>query len=330
MVLRASRPASLGACANAGSILHDSHARSSRRSVDVEIAALAAVQHGVVSRAQLQALGVGRGAIGHRLANGRLHRVHVGVYAVGHPVLGANGRWQAAVLATGPGSALSHRSSAALSGLRPTARTNVDVTTPRGRHARPGIDVHRPLQLDPADVTAVDGIPCTTVARTLLDLGAVVDRRGVERACDQAEVLGLFDAAAIEATLSRAPGVPGTGVLRAVLDAHLIGTTLTRSELEERFLALCRSARVPQPLLNEPVVLRDGRSVIVDALWRSPYALVAEIDGFGTHGTRMAFEADRARDAELLLAGLRVVRFTRRRVVGDARAVGATLHALLT
>src|SRR5918992_677381 len=116
--------------------------------LDVAIARLAERQHGVVSLHQLQLLGLSRAAVSKRTQNGRLIRVHRGVYAVGHGRLTPHGRWMAAVLAYGDGAVLSHRSAAALHGIRPTSRRNVDIPLPsRSARPRPGIDVHRSTTL---------------------------------------------------------------------------------------------------------------------------------------------------------------------------------------
>jgi len=138
--------------------------------VDGRIAALAARQHGVVAARQLKALGLARQTIADRVATGRLHRVHRGVYAVGHPVLGGHGRWMAAVLACGPRAALSHASAGALWGVRPNAARRPDVSVPRSGGERPGLRVHRARSLSPDEVTTHRGIPVTTPARTVLDL----------------------------------------------------------------------------------------------------------------------------------------------------------------
>jgi predicted transcriptional regulator of viral defense system len=157
---------------------------------DEAIAELAERQHGVVSRTQLLEVGLGRRAIGHRLARSRLHPVHSGVYAVGHRVLSREGRWMAAVLGGGDRAVLSHRSAAALWCLRPTGRTRIEVTVPRWRRKRAGVQVHV-ARLPGDEVTVVRGIPVTTVSRTLLDLASVLDRRQMERACNEAEVREL-------------------------------------------------------------------------------------------------------------------------------------------
>ncbi len=147
--------------------------------MDVRIARLAEHQHNLVSLTQLRAVGLGRAAVAKRAASGRLHRIHQGVYAVGHARLTREGRWMAAVLAYGRSARLSHRSAAALWSLRPDNRPKTDVlVAARSARSRPGIDVHASVTLTPADCAVVDGIPCTTVARTLLDLAEVVDPRG--------------------------------------------------------------------------------------------------------------------------------------------------------
>jgi very-short-patch-repair endonuclease len=292
------------------------------------IVALAERQHGVVTLHQLQSIGLGKGAVAKRARAGRLHRIHRGVYAVGRPALTLRGRWMAAVLAYGPGAVLSHRSAAALHGIRPTNRRNSDVTVPgRSARSRPGIDVHRSTTLQPEDVTTVDGIPCTTVARTLADLGDVVRRREVEKAVDQAEVLRLFDLRAVNEALERAGPCRGAGTLRAVLRDYE-RPTITRSELEEQFLALCRTSSLPSPAVNAWITLDDGIAYNADFLWRAE-RLVAETDGRGFHGKRGAFEHDRLRDQRLTLAGYTVVRFTWRQVEREPRRVAGVLQGLL-
>lgn len=299
------------------------HQRVEPRS-EAAIVALAERHHGVVTLHQLRLLGLGKGAVAKRARDGRLHRIHRGVYAVGRPTLTQHGRWTAAVLAYGPRAVLSHRSAAALHGLRPGNRARIDVTVPGpSARARPAIDVHRSLTLTEADVTAVDGIPCTTVARTLADLGDVVPMRAV----DQADLLRLFDLRAVDEALQRAGPRRGPTALRAVLRGYE-QPTITRPELEERFLALCRRASLPGPAVNAWVTLDDGVAYQVDFLWR-PQGLAVETDGRDAHTTRKAFEHDRLRDRRLTLAGFTVVRLTWRQVVDDPRGVAEALVGLL-
>ena len=297
--------------------------------MDRAIAQIAERQHGVVSLLQLPALGLGSRAVRDRVAAGRLHRVHRGVYAVGHPRLTISGRWMAAVLACGPGAVLSHRDAAALWDIRKSGRAAIDVTTPRrGGRSLSGIDVHRTRRLLPQDATNVDGIPCTTVARTLLDLAEVVNRRQVERACDQADLERLLDATALDAVLSRAQGRRGSPVLRAILDGHAIGQTVTRSEMEERFLAVCDRAGLPRPEVNVWIALPHGGHAQADFLWRE-HRLIVETDGRAAQGTRRAFEHDRRRDQRLMLAGWRVIRVTWRQLTQESEELARILQALL-
>jgi very-short-patch-repair endonuclease len=296
--------------------------------VEALIAELAERQHGLITLSQLQSLGLGRSGASRRARNRRLYRVHRGVYAVGRPHLTQRGRWLAAVLACGPKAALSHRSSAGLHEIRHDNRAKADVILPStAARPRPGIEVHRSTTLAPADITAVEGIPCTTVARTLVDLGDVVSRREVERAVDQAEVLRAFDGQAVHEALERAGPRRGAGVLRAILDTYK-EPTLTRRQLEERFLALCRKATLPSPAVNAWITLDDGVAYQADFMWRK-HCLIAETDGRDVHTTRKAFEHDRLRDQRLTLAGFTVVRFTWRQVANEPRRVSEALRSLL-
>jgi very-short-patch-repair endonuclease/predicted transcriptional regulator of viral defense system len=292
------------------------------------LARLAMGQHGVVAAAQLRHLGLSENAVGKWARKGRLHRVHRGVYAVGHGRVTREGRWMAAVLAYGPKAVLSHRSAGALWGLRSDNRARTDVSVPsRSARSRPGIDVHGSVTLAPEDCTREEGIPCTTVARTLLDLGEVLDHRGLERAIEQAEVLRVFDLRAVEDVLERANGRRGAAVLRAVL-AGLEEPALTDTALEERFLMLCRAATLPSPEVNVWLDIDELPAVKADFLWRAE-RLVIETDGWESHGTRQAFERDRRRDERLKLAGYELLRFTWRRIIADPSGVMRTVVELL-
>jgi len=280
------------------------------------VATLAFAQHGVVSVAQLHAVGLHRNAIAHRVRHGRLHRVHRGVYAVGHPRLAWRGRLWAAILACGGPEAavLSHRSAAALHDLLPVPGGAVDVTSLRRSASTPGIRVHRGDTL--TDVDHADGLPLTTVSRTLVDLADVLSPHRLERVVHRAEHLRVLDAEAL-----RLPGRRSLG--RALATLRHDQPDITRSELEECFLSLVAKNDLPRPELN---VRLHGSEV--DALWRQ-HALVVELDGAATHLTARAFERDRQRDARLLLAGVRVVRLTYRQVVRDPGGTAALLRRLL-
>jgi len=296
------------------------------RGLDAAIAALAQRQHGVVSRGQLAGLGLGRRAIGHRLECGRLHVLHRGVFAVGHRALSREASWIAAVLAVGPGGALSHRSAAALWGMRETARGRVDVTVPRMLRSRSAIQVHL-ARLAADELTVARGIPVTIPARTLLDLAAVVGPRALERAIDEAEVLRLTSALSLADLVGRHPGRRGVPAIRRILDAGRVGATITRSELEDRLLALLDGAGLPRPDVNARVEIAGGW-VEADCVWRAG-GLVVELDGYASHGTRSAFERDRARDRALQVAGWRVVRVTWRQLHERPDAVASELRMLL-
>ena len=257
-----------------------------------------------------EACGLRRGGIQRRVEAGRLQRLWRGVYAFGHSELRLDGRLLGAVFACGPGAVLSRRSAADRWGILATARRVIDVTvsTRGGRRSQAGIDLHCTRRLDPSDVTSLQGIPITTVARTLIDLCAVVPPRLIEKALEQSYVLQLVAPGAIEDALSRAAGRKTAG-LKRLLAAEKRGPTLTRSELEEAFLALCRRGGLPDPEVN---VRLHGYEV--DFLWREQRRVV-EVDGYAYHSARGAFERDRRKDVDLELAGFPVTRFTHDQVV---------------
>jgi very-short-patch-repair endonuclease len=247
------------------------------------------------------------------VAAGRLQRLWRGVYAFGHRELRPEGRLLAAVFACGEGAVLSHRSAADHWGLLATARARVDVTvSTRGRRAqRPGIDLHCVRRLDPEDVTELERIPVTTVGRTLVDLCAVETDRRVEKALDQAYVLRLLSPGELEDALARTAGRK-TGPLRRAMAAERAAAALTRSELEERFLALVRRGGLPEPEVNARL-----HGYEVDFLWREQRRVV-EVDGYAFHSTPQALARDRRKDIDLELAGFPVTRFTGSQVVHDS------------
>jgi very-short-patch-repair endonuclease len=264
------------------------------------IAIVGARQHGVVSAAQLAAAGIHRSGLARRLQAGTLHRVHRGVFAVGHKGLSAEGRWMAAVLVSGEDAVLSYRSAAALWELLPTTGEVIDVTIGHGarRRRRRGIRIHRSRTLTSDLRTLRRGIPVTTPARTIADLRKVVPPERLRRAIREAEVLGL--------------------------DLGQSGDPeFTRSELEHLFLRLCRRHRLPMPTPNAPV----GR-FIADFLWQNRF-LIVETDGYRYHRGRQAFEDDRARDTELRMMGYEVIRLSYRQVLDDPHRIATLLAALL-
>ena len=292
--------------------------------LDRAIAVCARRQHGVISAAQLGALGVTPRAVSHRVAAGRLHRLHHGVYAVGHTVLTGHGRWMAAVLAAGPGATLSHASAAALWDLRRSAATIVDVSVPgrAGRIKRPGLRIHRPRTLRASEAGTREGIPVTTPARTILDLAGLRYIR-LERILDQAEILQLTDYPALAAIANAHPHHPGAGRLRRTLDEYEAGATLKRSDLERLFLAICDRHGLPTPKVNHTVGNKE-----VDFLF-AEQRLIVEADSWRYHRTRQAFERDRRRDAVHLRAGYRTLRVTDRQLEGRAHEVAEAVAAAL-
>ncbi|HKE14035.1 MAG TPA: type IV toxin-antitoxin system AbiEi family antitoxin domain-containing protein, partial [Kofleriaceae bacterium] len=262
---------------------------------DVALAELARAQWGVVSRAQLRELGFGRGAIARRLEAGRLHVVHRGVYAVGHTALTREGRWLAAVLASGPSAALSHRSAAAHWGLLHSDQTRIDVTAARSRGGAPGIRLHRTRFLNAHNTTTHRGIPITTVARTLLDLAAKEQPARLERAVAQAIRQNVYDHQAITEVLATSNGHRGGKALSAATARE---PKLTRSDWEARVLALIRAAHLPEPLVNHTLDVPDHGPCEADFYWPTN-RLIIETDSWQHHGSRASFEADRAKDAAL-------------------------------
>ena len=271
--------------------------------VDIQLAELARRQHGVVTIDQIRELGLRTSAIGHRARTGRLHRLHRGVYAVGHRALTDEGRFLAAVLAIGPSAVLSHRAAAALWRLVDADRGDVDVTVPHRARHQVGIRVHETRRLDLGDRLRLAGIPVTTVPRTLLDLAGVADDRLLRRAVREAYVQRRVDDAALLACVAGAGRRRGARRLAALVRP---GRTGTRSELEDRLLALPLARGLPAPRVN----VRLGglpEAVEVDLLF--PQArLVVEADGARYHDNPVARRSDAARQAMLEEAGYRVLR----------------------
>jgi len=279
-------------------------------------------QQGVVSRTQLRAAGIGADAIDLRLRQRRLHPIHRGVYLVGHPIPAPLARETAAILACGPTAVLSHRTAARLWGIAPFPSTPIEVTTTSQRRHHAGITVHRTQLLQAPELRHRHGLPLTSAARALLDLATVVDDRILERAFHEARARRLVTSKALAALLDHHRRRPGAGILRRLVDADS-GPTLTRSEAEERALALIRRAQLPAPRVNA----RLGRFE-VDLLWPAQ-RLVVEVDGFAYHSDPASFERDRRRDGELAAAGYTVIRVTWHQITGRPEATVAILARAL-
>jgi len=287
------------------------------------VLALADRQHGVVSRRQLERLGLGTEAIKKRLRTGRLHSVHRGVYAVGHNRLNMRGNWLAAVLACGDGAVLSHRSAAALWGLMRARWSPVEVTSAHGRMGRDGIYLHRSPMSDD-ERTVESRIPATSLPRTLRDLAEVVDEDRLRRAFEEADRLKLLRMPALEQVCERAGRRKGIPALRRLIATAREPVT-TRSPFENRFAEFYREHLGDLPTPRTNVLILDHE---VDAYW-PPQRLVVEMDSWEFHGHRAAFERDRARDAALQAAGYRAIRLTHRRLKAEPDAVATQLRALL-
>lgn len=272
-------------------------------SADRMVRAFARSQHGVVTTAQLAAAGLHRNAIAGRVARGVLRRTHRGIYVVED---GPFTSFNAAVLACGGAAVLSHRAAAVVWGLLDAEPGPVDVTVTEGhRRSRPGIRVHQA----PADRTTRHGIPITTPQRTLADLATTATQRDLERALNEAQIQRL-----------PLPARSSSRALNAALDDH---PGMTRSEAERRLLRLVRQAGLPRPRTNAKVCGYE-----VDLHWPD-HGLVVEFDSWTYHSTRAAFERDRRRDADLQLAGNRVMRVTHRQLAGDALGLVARLASAL-
>jgi very-short-patch-repair endonuclease len=256
--------------------------------LDQRIAWIARRQHGVVAHRQLVEAGLSRDAIATRVRAGRLHRLHRGVYAVGHRAPSLERAWMAAVLACGESAVLSHRSAARLWGMLPAsgqAGRPIDVSLPSksGRKPRKGIRIHRCASLTSQMTTKRRQIPVTNPARTIADLRPLASPAELRDAIRQAEVRGL----------------------RTGLEPR---RKKTRSELEEIFLALCHQHRLPTPEVNVKVAGRE-----VDFVWPA-LRFAVETDSYGFHRGQYAFEDDHDRDLALRLAGLGVARLTWRQL----------------
>jgi very-short-patch-repair endonuclease len=267
------------------------------------------------------ALGAAANGIEYRIAIGRLHPIHRGVYAVGHRALRRESAWMAAVLVA-DGAVLSHRSAAALWGIWSGEQARVDVTAAQALRPRPRLRFHR-ARLPPDEVTTHRGIPVTTPARTLLDLAGAIPHHHLARAATEAEIRRLGGATSLADLIARYPRRPGSPAVRQLLARREIGRNVTKRELELRFLAVLDAHRLPRPNVNTHV---EGFEV--DCLWPA-HRLIAELDGFATHGTRTAFENDRSRDRELQAAGYRVIRITWRQLADDAPTLTRQIETLI-
>ena len=281
---------------------------------------LARRQHGVLTRRDLVALGFSGSAIRHRLATGRLHRVRAGVYAVGRPHLTREGKWMAAVFASGADAVLSHGSAAALWGIGSEWRM-IEISV--RRHSRPrlrGIKARSRPALPVGDITVHRGIPVTTPARTILDRAATpISDASLERLVNEADAARAIDldVPALRRYCDVRPGEPGIKRLRKLLDPEAF--RLSDSELERIFRPLALAAGLAQPLTK---VVVSGYEV--DFYWPD-LGLVVEADSLRYHRNAIKQARDLRRDQVHTAAGLTTLRFTHWQVAHEPRHVGATL-----
>ncbi|HTR74480.1 MAG TPA: DUF559 domain-containing protein [Solirubrobacterales bacterium] len=262
-----------------------------------------------------------------RMAHGGFHRIHRGVYAVGHRALTVESRWMAAVLAYGPRAVLSHRSAGQLWGLCPRSRIEPEVTAPGSRRTKRGIVVHRSL-LPEDEIGRFRGIPVTSVARTMFDLTALLDEREMERAWNELEVRGYRLRLSIPDLLVRYPGRRGSVLLARLADRKALPVGITRNDLEEAFLALIDRFGLPRPRLNAHLALRD-RFFEIDCLWED-HRVAIELDGGAAHRTTRAFHKDRERDRILLAERYRTARITWDQIQKTPDEVAGDLRLILT
>ena len=303
---------------------------SAHQQVELAIGRLAVAQNGVVTLEQLERLGLSRRAVHERERSGRLHRINQRVYSLTPQVLTERGRFMAAVLACGPDAVLSHRSAAYLWGLVDSWEEPIDITAPHRRGRSPeGVAAHRDGSLQPIDKTTLYGIPCTSVARALLDFAGIAPEWEVRKAVAQAEVLRILDRSKLQALLKRSRRRRGVARLRLILDTIHPQTKRTRSDLERLFLGMCSKGAVPDPQVNVWLSAPDGRRYQADFLWPDS-KLVVEADSRRFHDTDSAFVSDRKRQQQLELAGWRVSRCTWEEVEREPRRLAGTVKGLIS
>ncbi|HEX6583258.1 MAG TPA: type IV toxin-antitoxin system AbiEi family antitoxin domain-containing protein [Thermoleophilaceae bacterium] len=289
------------------------------RTVEEELARIASGAHGVATRSELLRAGVTDDEIRLRLRRGDLIRLHRGVYRVGHRAPSVEASYLGAVLAGGEGTLLAGLAAAHLLLLVKGAAPMAEVITRTQRRIE-GVSTHRSRLLDARDATSVQGIPVTTVPRTLVDLAATLPIDALARACHEAGVRYGTTPAAVEAVLARRPNSPGAKKLRRIMhgDVHV-----TLSKLEARFLELLRHANLPLPITNRPA---GGRRV--DCRWPE-HRLTVELDGYRFHNSRYSWEQDRRREREARARGDDFRRYTFGDVTEDPPSMLAELRVLL-
>lgn len=295
------------------------------RERDLALALRANRQHGVVSIRQLeQKLGFSHQAVERAVAAGRLHRIYRGVYAVGHTELTRRGECLAAVLAVGPGAMLSYYSAGWLWGLWSGSPAPFEVTAFVPRHHRPpaGVVRHRARHLEAQDRAVVDGIPVTSVARTLLDLAWKLRSDQLRRVLARAEDLKLLDVDEIHDVIERNRGHQGAKRLRYAL-AIYERPIWARSEFERRFVAYLVESGLPRPVTGWNEVGHE-----IDVYWPD-LGFGIELDTWETHGTRDAFERDHDRDLDFAVAHIETIRISARQFHREPDRIATKVAGLL-
>jgi len=306
-----------------GEVVHDSRAQPHQDGGDRLVSAIASRQRGLITHQQLVAAGLGRGAIGHRIARGRLHPLYRGVYLVGHTVPVALAREQGALLACGHAAMLSHESAGVLWRMPAEAPNLMQITlVGRARPQRAGIRIHRVPALHPRDIRRHKGLPLTAPARTLLDLAAVIPKETLEQAVAEAIARRLVSASALREALERAPRRHGAKALRGLLDRPT-APAWTRSKPERLMLALLRRHRLPEPATN--IQLEEWN---VDFLWRDK-GLVVEVDTYSFHSSPASWERDHRKQTDLEDCGLTVRRVTKRQLEEQPDSVAGRVRRWL-
>jgi very-short-patch-repair endonuclease/predicted transcriptional regulator of viral defense system len=294
--------------------------RNRLTSPDTLLAEIAGRQHGLARTQDLRAAGISPAAASRRRKRGLLHRVHLGVDAVGHTALSREARCLAAVFAAGEGSALDDRAAADLWRIRRGRPAPITVVSPRRVRIK-GVVVHHCNRLDPRDVTIRNGIPVTTVSRTIVDLAETETVERLTNMMYEAAYLGLLDLDELRAAAARVEGRHRLWVLDEAIEAHLMGSAGTKSDKEDLFHALSRG-RFPKGIANVKVLGHE-----VDAYWPE-FKLIAEVDG-PPHERPRAKRRDRRRDRELKAAGFTVLRFPTAEIEQRPEDVAAAVQAAM-
>ncbi len=293
---------------------------------DRAISEAAAARDGVLSHRQLVAIGLSKASISRRVARKLLHPRHPGVYAVGRYDLTRRGQLRAALLRYGRHAALSHRTAGAQLDLLKAGGT-IDITV-TGHPQRPGrrsaVSLHYTRAWRPGEVVWIDGLPCTSVARTLADLAGGARHTDFTRAWNNADRQLLLDVGPLGEQIARARC--GTPVLRRRLE-HYGAAPPTESELEELFLEVWAAVSSRTPISQWPLGTAD-RSGRVDFVFL-PERVAVEVDGRRWHAIQAAFERDREKDLELRDAGFDPHRYTWRQVKDQGPRVADAVRRAL-